>query len=108
MAPPAAVLLGLLLLKKTVGYALLSRYGWHRVYRRAIEASKASGLPTEQQQQLSAALKTSLRFPPRAYEELSKHAPQLNALLTRAGDNLPVAFRVALDAIVKTFTKGSR
>ncbi len=100
MVAPAAFL-GLLLLKKGITYTIISRYGFHRIYRRALEAARDSGLPKSETKVLASALKTAIRFPPKAAEELSK--PVVSAALGVAAkaSKLPAALSLVVGDLVK-------
>lgn len=107
MVPPAAFL-GLLLLKKGIAYVILSRYGFHRIYRRALEAARDSGLPKAETKMLSSALKSAIRYPPKAAEELSKPVVSSALGVVARASKLPAALSLVVGDLVKALGRTRR
>ena len=106
MAPPLLALGALLLAKKAIAVSLFSagsRYGWPRLYRRALELS-ARALPPAAQPALRAALARGLRLPQAAVALLRD--PSVQALLAAAAESpaaraVPLAPGVSLATLLR-------
>ena len=106
MAPPLLALGALLLAKKALALSLFSagsRYGWPRLYRRALELG-ARTLPPAAQPALRAALARGLRLPQAAVALLRD--PNVQALLAAAAESpaaraVPLAPGVSLATLLR-------